>query len=92
MGAGPADVACTNFYLDDAEWDLLGDLPGRVLTKRRHVVERDGIRVLVDEHATGTFVAEIDDAEGAPCAVPDWLDVIEDVSADESWTGAALAR
>ncbi len=89
---GPAEVACTNFYLDDAEWEALLVLPARMLRKRRHLVERDGLHVAVDEHEDGTLVAEIDDGEEASYDVPAWLDVVRDVSADEAWTGAALAR
>jgi CYTH domain-containing protein len=89
---GPEEVACTNFYLDDAEWALLCGLPGQVLRKRRHIVERDGLTVAIDEHADGTLLAEIDDLDGPARALPDWLDVLEDVSGQERWTGVALAR
>jgi CYTH domain-containing protein len=89
---GPEEVACTSLYLDDAEWEALAVLPARVLRKRRHVVERDGLRVLVDEHEDGTLVAEIDDGDGPPVAVPSWLGAVTEVTADERWTGAALAR
>jgi CYTH domain-containing protein len=92
LGVGPADVACTNFYLDDEEWTLLVALPARMLRKTRHLVRRDGLLVAVDEHDDGTLVAEIDDRNGAPQPVPQWLDVIADVSADEAWTGAQLAQ
>lgn len=91
LGEGPAEVACTNLYLDDAEWELLAALPGRVLRKRRHLVHRDGLTVSIDEHEDGSLVAEIDDGEGAPRPVPAWLEVTADVSADEAWTGARLA-
>lgn len=89
---GPAEVACTNLYLDDAEWALLSALPGAALQKTRHIVERDGLRVAVDEHEDGTLVAEIDDRDEPSQAVPPWLDVVADVSADEEWTGSRLAR
>lgn len=92
LGDGPAEVACTNSYLDEEEWALLSTLPARVLRKKRRLVHRDGVRVAVDEHEDGTLVAEIDDGEGLPRPVPSWLDVIADVSADEAWTGAGLAR
>lgn len=92
LGEGPAEVACTNLYLDDTEWDLLSALPARVLRKRRHLLRRDGLLVAVDEHADGTLVAEIDDRDHPSDAVPGWLEVLRDVSADEAWTGAALAR
>lgn len=89
---GPAEVACTNLYLDDAEWATLAALPADILHKRRHVVRRDGWLVAIDEHQDGTLVAEIDDGEEPSTAIPDWLDIVADVSADEAWTGATLAR
>jgi CYTH domain-containing protein len=88
---GPAEVACTNLDLDDAEWAVLQDLPGRTAVKTRHLVERDGWRVAVDEHPDGTLVAEIDDGEHPSTEVPGWLDVVRDVTHDEAFTGAALA-
>ena len=92
LAEGPAEVACTNLYLDDEEWAVLVALPARLLRKRRHVVERDGLRVAVDEHEDGTLIAEIDDRDSPSAFVPAWLDVERDVSVDEAWTGAGLAR
>lgn len=92
LGGGPAEVACTNLYLDEAEWALLSALPAKVLRKSRHLVHRDGLTVAVDEHEDGTLVAEIDDGDGPAQPVPAWLEVVADVSGDERWTGAALAR
>ena len=92
ISEGPAEVACTNFYLDGDEWTLLTALPARVLRKRRHMVQRDGFLVAVDEHEDGTLIAEIDHAEQPSTFVPDWLDVVKDVTEDEAWTGARLAR
>ena len=92
LGPDPAEVACTNAYLDDDEWATLNALPSRTLHKRRRLVRRDGLTVAVDELEDGTLLAEIDDGDDAPAPVPDWLDVLADVSADERWTGAALAR
>ncbi|MDQ6523608.1 hypothetical protein RB608_08365 [Nocardioides sp. LHD-245] len=90
---GPAAVACTSLYLDDAEWALLWDqLPGQGLRKRRHHVHRDDLHLVVDELEDGTLLAEIDDGDAAPREVPDWLEVVAEVSADERWTGGALAR
>jgi hypothetical protein len=89
---GPAEVACTNFYLDTAEWDLLAALPARVLSKTRHLVERDGIALAIDELEDGTLIAEIDDGDEPSDVIPAWLEVLEDVSRDEAWTGANLAR
>lgn len=89
---GPTEVACTNFYLNDEEWALLIALPARVLCKKRHMIHRDGLIVAIDEHEDGTLIAEIDDRDRPSRTVPEWLDVVEDVSADERWTGAQLAR
>ena len=88
----PAEVACTNFYLDEPEWAVLESLPARTLRKTRYVVRRDGWTIAVDEHEDGTLVAEIDDRDQPSEVVPDWLDVLADVSDDEQWTGAQLAR
>ena len=92
LGEGPGEVACTNFYLDDDEWTVLTALPARLLRKTRRIVERDGIRVAIDEYDDGSLVAEIDDGDRPSSLVPAWLDVVEDVSNDEAWTGARLAR
>ncbi len=89
---GPTEVACTNFYLDDDEWALLAALPARLLRKRRHMIHRDGLMVAVDEHEDGTLIAEIDDGDQPSDFVPEWLDVVDDVTADEAWTGARLAH
>lgn len=91
LNDGPAEVACTNLYLDDAEWALLAGLPGLTLTKTRHLVSRDGLTIAVDVFSDGSIVAEIDDGAADPAPVPGWLDVVMDVSADEAWTGIALA-
>ena len=91
LGEGPDEIACTNFYLDDQEWAVLVALPARTLRKRRHLVERDGWLLAVDEHPDGTLVAEIDDRDEPSDRVPDWLDVVADVTGDESWTGGGLA-
>ena len=89
---GPAEVACTNLYLNDDEWTLLTALPARLLRKRRHMVDRDGLLVAVDEHEDGTLIAEIDDGDQPSEFVPDWLDVVDNVTGDEEWTGARLAH
>jgi CYTH domain-containing protein len=55
-------------------------------------VTEGGATVAIDELEDGTLLAEIDDRDGAPVAVPGWLDVLRDVTDDEKWTGAQLAR
>lgn len=92
LGDGPQEVACTSLYLDEDEWAALVGLPARVLRKKRHWVERDGLVVVVDELADGTLLAEIDDRDRPPAEVPPWLDVVREVSDEEAWTGAALAE
>jgi CYTH domain-containing protein len=92
LSEGPAEVACTNLYLDDPEWAALVALPAQVLRKTRHMVHRDGLVVAIDEHEDGTLVAEIDDRDRPSQVVPGWLDIVHDVSEDERWTGAALAH
>ena len=92
LSDGPHEVACTSMYLDDAEWELLRQLPARMLRKRRYQVCREGWHLAIDEFEDGTLLAELDDGERPSTAVPAWLDVLRAVSADEEWTGAALAR
>jgi CYTH domain-containing protein len=92
LGAGPEEIACTSVNLDDAEWELLRRLPARTLTKLRHIIERDGVRLAVDKFEDGTLLAEIDDGDAAAQLIPPWLDVIAEVTTDETWTGVALAR
>jgi hypothetical protein len=89
---GPGEVACTNFYLDDQEWALLAALPARTLRKKRHMVAAGEWAFAIDEHEDGTLVAEIDDGDEPSELLPDWLDVIRDVTDDEAWTGGGLAR
>ena len=52
----------------------------------------DGLGYLVGLFGSAADVAEIDDGEHPSAFVPDWLDVVRDVSQDEAWTGARLAR
>jgi CYTH domain-containing protein len=92
LGAGPQEIACTSLYLDDHEWDVLCQLPAKTLRKVRHLVTRGGVTVAIDELEDGTLLAEIDDRDGAPVPVPSWLDVVRDVTDEERWTGAQLAR
>jgi len=91
-------VACTSLYLDDAEWAALGALPGDVLTKLRvfvphgeHIVALD---VFESPHA-GLVLAEIDGGD-RPAGVTDTFTgryrVVREVTDDEAFTGAALAR
>jgi CYTH domain-containing protein len=91
LGQGASAIACTSMYLDEQEWNLLLTLPHRTLHKTRHVVEKEGVVVAVDVLEDGTLLAEIDDADSVPGPVPIWLDVLQDVTDDEAWTGASRA-
>ena len=92
LGDGPHEIACTSLYLDDDEWDVLCRLPATTLRKVRHLVTRGGVTAAIDELEDGNLLAEIDDQDGAPVPVPSWLDVLREVTEDEKWTGAQLAR
>ena len=86
------EIAHTSLCLTESEWALLRRLPARRLSKTRHVVERDGMTVALDRLDDGTLLAEIDDGDRAPVAVPPWLSVERDVTGEERWTGGELAR
>ena len=92
--AGPEAIACTSLYLDDAEWDRLAALPGHTLGKRRTRVRRAGVVLVVDEFEgplEGLVLAEIDSGSGPSESLPeDWAAGVE-VTADERYTGGALA-
>lgn len=89
---GPREVACTNAYLNEEEWAVLSVLPARTLRKTRYLVPWGQRTVAVDEHEDGTLVAEIDDGDEPSASLPDWFDVVREVTDDESWTGGELAR
>lgn len=92
VSEGPAEVACTNFYVNADEWILLLALPALTVQKKRQMGLRDGGTVAGDEHDYRTLIADIDDRDQPSTDVPTGLDIVEDVSENERWTGAALAR
>ena len=71
---------------------MLCRLPAKTLRKVRHLVTGGGVTVAIDELEDGTLLAEIDDQDGVPVSAPSWLGVLRDVTDDEKWTGAQLAR
>ncbi|HEX7738749.1 MAG TPA: GNAT family N-acetyltransferase, partial [Marmoricola sp.] len=94
---GPDSLWHTTMYLDDDEWAELSR-PGAPLRKRRHLVGDPAVAVDVFEGDLGGLVlAEVDRGEGPD--EPDLLarlgdlglDVVREVTGDESWTGGALA-
>jgi CYTH domain-containing protein len=92
LSEGPREVACTNAYLNEEEWHVLSELPARTLRKTRHLIPWGQRWVAVDEHEDGTLVAEIDYRDQPSDTIPDWLDVVLEVTDDEDWTGSSLAR
>jgi CYTH domain-containing protein/GNAT superfamily N-acetyltransferase len=95
LGDGPGEVACTSIYLDDTEWDLLASLPADVLEKRRTVLPVAGGAVAVDVfggHLVGLVLAEIDSPGGQSLDLPASFPSMGEVTDDEVFTGAALAR
>jgi CYTH domain-containing protein len=94
LASDAGEVACTNFYLDDAEWMALAGLPARTLTKERWRIERGPEHVAVDVfegHLAGLVLAEIDRGSGPDRGLPGDLDALAEVTHDEEFTGAALA-
>ena len=92
LGDGAEAVACTSMYLDDAEWEVLARLPADVLVKSRTLVPYDGTTVAVDVFDSGLVLAEIDAGDGPAREVPAVWDVVREVTAEEKYTGASLAR
>ena len=95
LGEGPGEVACTSVYLDDTEWEMLAALPADILEKRRTVLPVEGGAVAVDVfggHLVGLVLAEIDNQDGPSIDLPASFHSMGEVTDDEVFTGAALAR
>ena len=92
LGDDAAEVAHTSLYLDDAEWNVLVTLPAGVLHKTRTLVQHDGGAIAVDVHADGMVIAELDAGDGPTRELPPSYDVVREVTEEEEFTGAALAR
>ncbi len=91
----PAGVAHTTMYLSRREYDLLRALPGDELTKARHVLEADRVQVCVDVFGgrhDGLCLAEVDVGSTGSTRNTPPLKVVAEVTADQRFTGAALAR
>ncbi|GAA2152728.1 hypothetical protein GCM10009844_36270 [Nocardioides koreensis] len=93
LGEGPEEIACTSLYLDEGEWGLLLALPAAELRKERRRLRIDGRVVAVDVFAgdcAGLVLVEIDGARDLSPADAG-LDPVAEVTADERFTGGALA-
>ncbi len=92
----PSLVWVTTLYLTEQEHRRLSALPAAVLTKTRRRVDHRGTIFAVDEFAgdlRGLVLAETElpgGATGGRLELPPWLG--REVSSDERYTGAALAR
>ncbi|MEO6704076.1 MAG: hypothetical protein ABI140_09860 [Jatrophihabitantaceae bacterium] len=60
----------------------------------REVRQADGVvkRKLGHKVRLTRGPGEIDDRDAPSHLIPDWLDVVRDVTSDETWTGGRLAR
>lgn len=90
----PSTVAHTSLYLDRAEYDLLRLLPGRDLAKTRTVLAWAGLAVAVDVFTgrlAGLVLAEVDLGDTGVMPGPPPLPWLAEVTADERFTGGALA-
>lgn len=90
-GDGAQQGFITSMHLAEAEFNLLAQLPARMLTKTRFSVPPYGIDVF-DGELQGLILAEaeFDSAEAAAAfAVPTF--VTAEVSADDRFTGGQLA-
>jgi CYTH domain-containing protein len=100
-GTFPPAVAHTSLYLDAAEYATLAELPAAELTKTRTLLHWDGPVLAVDVFTgrlAGLVLAEFDLAGGSAGTVAagpaGWppVPVLAEVTGDERFTGAALAR
>jgi CYTH domain-containing protein len=94
LGPGAEEIACTNFYLDDAEWAALSVLPGDELRKERRKVTLGGVMVAVDVfagHCAGLVIAEVDRGDGEDPGLPEGLPVVSEVTGHEFFTVGSLA-
>jgi CYTH domain-containing protein len=92
LGEGAQQGYITSIDLEEDEFNLLSQLPGRMLSKTRHSVPPFGIDVFEGE-LFGLILAEaeFDSAEAADSlALPSF--VLREVSADRGFTGGSLAR
>lgn len=91
----PTAVWHTSLYLDEAEYELLSSLPGRMLTKTRWTIDVDGQLETVDvfeSDLAGLVILEVnlghfDDLHAFN--PPAWAGA--EVTNDESFTGGSLA-
>ena len=92
----PSVVLMTNIYLSEAEHSTLTSVPSAWLEKTRFRLEHDGCEMAVDffhGHLEGLILAEasfVDVDEMGAFPAPEFA--VADVTADDRYTGGALAR
>lgn len=88
---GPTQGLITNTYLSKAEYELLAELPGRMLIKTRYSIPPFGIDVFAPPlHGLVLAEAEFDsDHDMFAFRPPSW--VIAEVTEDQRFTGGCLA-
>jgi CYTH domain-containing protein len=89
-GSNGRRALITNLYLSAAEYGTLGQLPGRVLTKRRYRIPPFSVDVFEGALA-GLILAEIEfdsDQAMSAFAPPRWS--LAEVTADQRFTGGRL--
>jgi len=89
---GPVQGLITNIYLSEPEYDLLAQLPGKVLTKTRYSVPPLGIDVFAPP-LQGLVLAEAEfDGDNALLAFRPPSYVIAEVTDDARFTGGRLVN
>jgi CYTH domain-containing protein len=95
-GQGPHQTVMTNLYLDQGEYDLLYQLPAKVLTKKRYAYPFQEQKLSVDVfmgNLEGLILAEIEFLEDADAgAFPTPTFAIRDVTDDPFFTGGELVQ
>ena len=95
-GVEPHQTVMTNLYLDQAEYDLLYQLPAKVLTKKRYAYPYQERKLSVDvflENLEGLILAEVEfmeDEDTAAFPTPPFA--IRDVTDEPFFTGGELAQ
>lgn len=93
--ADPAAIYHTSLYLNEAEWALLGDLPGCCLVKVRRTIQAGERRAAVDVFEgplEGLIMLEVEfrtHQERAAYRPPAWVG--EEVTHREEFSGGALS-
>jgi CYTH domain-containing protein len=88
---GPFAQPIVNIYLSVEEFELLNQLPGRVIVKRRHYYADGAVDIYrVGEGELALFEVEFRDLSAATAYTPPEF-VIKEVTHDTRYSGASLA-